>query len=192
MTALVEPLLHPSLSPLVFAINTAGAEYDIDPCLIAAIAEEESTWNPRAVSFDGNYGRGLLLVDSAFHPFAEDGVVYEDPARWIVGVRRTGKAVDVPASIKNGAPVFDPLAILRYACANILAPAFAHFKNRPDRDICVISSYSAGIAAVDRAIARGEAPEHSTCDPAYVAKIAASRAALAGTSRENAELHLGR
>ncbi|MBD5634080.1 MAG: transglycosylase SLT domain-containing protein [Candidatus Eremiobacteraeota bacterium] len=185
MQQLVEPLTHPSLSPLVDVFNTIGKEFDIDPCLLAAIAEEESTWNKLAVSFDGNYGRGLMQIDAGFHPFADQGVVYVEPVQWVNGGGRSGKAVDVAASVKNGALVFDAHSNLRYACSNLLAPAFAHFAGRADCDVCVIASYNAGVAGVDAALAQGRTPESATFDPSYVAKITASHAWLLKTSAAN-------
>ncbi len=187
MQILVEPLGHPSLSVLVETFNEIGQEFNIDPCLLTAIAEEESTWNKLAVSFDGNYGRGLMQVDAAFHPFAEQRVVYREPVQWITGAGRTGKAVDVPASVAVGAPVFDAHENLRYACSSILMPAFAHFAPRADREVCVIASYNAGIAGVDAALAAGRSPDSATYDPGYVSKITSSYGWLAATSAANAE-----
>ncbi len=186
MQILVEPLGHPSLSVLLETFNQIGGEFDIDPCLLAAIAEEESTWNKLAVSFDGNYGRGLMQVDAAFHPFAELHIVYKTPVQWVTGANRTGKAVNVPASVANGALVFDAHENLRYACKSILAPAFAHYASRADGEVCVIASYNAGIGGVDNALAAGLPPESATFDPSYVSKITSSQAWLAATSAANA------
>jgi soluble lytic murein transglycosylase-like protein len=185
MQELVEPLGHPSLSPLVAVFNEIGQATGIDPCLLAAIAQEESTWNKLALSFDGNYGRGLMQVDAGFHPFAEQNVVYTSPLDWVSGGGRTGKAVDVAASIDSGAPVFDAHQNLRYACESILGPAFAHFNGRADTEVCVIASYNAGVGGVDNALAAGRTPESATFDPNYVPKITASHAWLLKTSAAN-------
>ncbi|GAC1406007.1 MAG: hypothetical protein NVSMB64_11340 [Candidatus Velthaea sp.] len=185
MQHLVEPLGHPSLCPLIDVFNEIGDEFDIDPCLLAAIAEEESTWNKLAVSFDGNYGRGLMQIDAGFHPFAEQDVVYRTPAQWVTGANRTGKAVDVAASVSNGAPVFDAHENLRYACRSILAPAFQHFKSRSDCEVCVIACYNAGVGGVDSALAAGRSAESATYDPNYIAKITASHEWLVATSVAN-------
>jgi soluble lytic murein transglycosylase-like protein len=187
MQLLHEPLGHPSLSPLIDVFNEIGQECGIDPCLLAAIAEEESTWNILAVSFDGNYGRGLMQLDAAFHPFADADVVYKSPTQWVTGAGRTGKLVDVAASVKNGAKVFDAHENVRYAAKNLLAPAFEHFANRADREVCVIASYNAGVGGVDSAIAGGRSPDSATFDPSYIAKITASHGWLVATSAANAE-----
>lgn len=186
MQLLKEPLGHPSLSPLIEAFNEVGTQTSIDPCLLAAIAEEESTWNRLALSFDGNFGRGLMQIDAAFHPFADQGVVYVAPARWITGGGRTGRAVDAQKSLAEGAPIFDVQRTLLYACQNLLAPAFAQFAGRADEITCVIASYNAGITGVSQAVAAGRTPESATFDPNYVPKIVSSYAWLSETSRNNA------
>jgi triacylglycerol lipase len=183
---LVEPLGHPSLTPLIDVFNQIGMQYQIDPCLLAAIAEAESSWNKLRVSFDGNYGRGLMQIDAGYHSFAEQNVVYEVPTRWVTGGKRTGKAVDVAASVANGALVFDAHENVRYACTALLGPAFAHFAGRADTEVCVIASYNAGVGGVDDAIARGDSPESATYDPNYVQKITNSYSWLGATSRANA------
>jgi soluble lytic murein transglycosylase-like protein len=187
MQLLVEPLGHVALSALVPLLNEIGQQLGLDPCLLAAIAEKESGWDALAVSFDGNFGRGLMQVDTGFHPFAEEGIVYENPIRWVIGAGRTGKAVDVPASVANGAPVFDERKNLEYACTEILLPAFAHFSKRPeiDVDICVIASYNAGVTGVDEALNKGKPPESATFDPSYVPNILRSRAWLTSASQRN-------
>ena len=162
---LVEPLGHLALSPLVQVFNQVGQRYGIDPCLLAAFAEHESHFNMLTVSFGGNYGRGLMQIDAGFHSFAETGVVYEEPLRWVTGGRRTGKAVDVTRSVANGAAVFDAHESLSYACQALLLPAFAHFAGRSNAKVCVIASYNAGVGGVDAALARGEPPESATYDP---------------------------
>ena len=162
---LVEPLGHLALSPLVQVFNQVGQRYGIDPCLLAAFAEHESHFNMLTVSFGGNYGRGLMQIDAGFHSFAETGVVYEEPLRWVTGGRRTGKTVDVTRSVANGAAVFDAHESLSYACQALLLPAFAHFAGRSNAKVCVIASYNAGVGGVDAALARGEPPESATYDP---------------------------
>ena len=185
MQLLVEPLGHPSLSPLVQAFNQIGQETGIDPCLLAAMAEEESTWNKLAVSFDGNFGRGLMQIDAGFHAFAEEKIVYVSPVQFVTGAGRTGKKVDVAASVANGAPVFDAHENLRYACENLIGPALKHYAGRPNAEICAIASYNAGIGGVDHALAQGRPPESATFDPTYVPSILHSLQFLTATSKAN-------
>lgn len=182
---LVEPLGHPTLSPLVEVFNQIGDEQGVDPCLLAAIAFEESSWNKLALSFDGQFGRGLMQIDAGFHEFAEDRIVYEDPVRYVTGAGRTGKAVDVAASVANGAPVFDAHLSLDYACEQLIIPALRHFEARPDQVECAIAAYNAGIGGVDQAIARGRDPATATYGAGYVPSILATRRFLATTSSQN-------
>lgn len=164
---LVEPLGHAALTPLVQASNEIGYRYGIDPCFLAAFAEHESHFNKESVSFNGNYGRGLMQIDAGFHSFTEVGVVYEKPHRWVTGGGRTGKAADVMGSIANGAAVFDTYECIAYACHALLLPAFAHFAGRSNTEICVIASYNAGVGRVDATLARWEPAKSATYDPQF-------------------------
>lgn len=181
----MEPLGDPTLSPFVSLFNELGTTYDAEPCLLAAIAKKESVWRPLAVSFDGNYGRGLMQIDAAFHAFAEQGIVYKDPIEWVVGAGRRGKAVDVPASVSDGAPVFDARKNLDYACSAIIVPAFKHYAARPDCQICVIASYNSGVAGLDACLKAGKSPESATFDPKYVPEVMASYSWLTAASVRN-------
>jgi hypothetical protein len=169
---------------LVPTFNGIADEYGVDPCLLAALCYEESSWNKFALSFDGDFGRGLCQIDAEYHPFAEDRIVYEFPER-VVGqsVNRPGKAVDSWASAKNGAPVFDAHLSLAYACENLIVPALKHFAVRPNQVECALASYNAGISAVDRTVARGEDPRHATYGADYVDSILKMRATLAAASK---------
>lgn len=182
---LCEPLGHPILSPLVATFNEIGDEQGVDPCLLAAIAYNESSWNKLALSFDGNFGRGLMQIDAGFHTFAEQNVVYVTPTRYVDGAGRTGKAVDALASEENGALVFDAHSSLRYACENLIIPALRHYQTRADQVECAIASYNAGIGGVDSALDRGRGPESATYSNGYIDGILRVRASLADLSRKN-------
>lgn len=183
---LTDPLGHPSLSPLIQAFNEIGDEYGVDPCLLAAFAYEESCWNKLAVSFDGNFGRGLMQIDAGWHDFAEQKIVYVTPTRYVTGAGRTGKAVDVAASVAAGAPVFDAHLSLAYACENLIVPALRHFQSRANQVECAIAAYNAGVGAVDDAFARGRGPESATYSSGYIHTILRERETLADLSRKNA------
>ncbi|MGH7757443.1 MAG: lytic transglycosylase domain-containing protein [Vulcanimicrobiaceae bacterium] len=183
---LLEPLWHPTLSPLIEALNDIAAKFAVDPCLVAAIARHESGWSKYAVSFDGNYGRGLMQIDAGFHAFAELLVVYVEPIE-LVGesVGRPGRRVNVAASVAAGAPVFDAHESLGYALEYLIAPALRHYEQRVDQVECAVAAYNAGIGGVDHAIYEGRPPASATYSPHYVANILQTRAYLASQSARN-------
>lgn len=45
--------------------------------LVKAVAWQESTWNPKALSFDGQHGKGVMQIDDRFHEFAKTPDVFD-------------------------------------------------------------------------------------------------------------------
>jgi hypothetical protein len=58
------------------SINKYASKYGIDPNIIRAVICVESGWNPDALSFDGQHGKGLMQIDDRFHDFAKTQDVF--------------------------------------------------------------------------------------------------------------------
>lgn len=71
---------NPTREQLAEQLEAAGRKYGIDPDLLKAVAWKESTWRPRARSFDGGHGKGVMQIDDRYHLFARTKAVW-NPAR---------------------------------------------------------------------------------------------------------------
>lgn len=61
-------------------LDAASKKYGIPPNVLKAVAWQESSWNPNALSFDGHHGKGVMQIDDRFHEFARTQDVF-DPAK---------------------------------------------------------------------------------------------------------------
>lgn len=61
-------------------LDAASKKYGIPPNILKAVAWQESGWNPKALSFDGQHGKGVMQIDDRFHDFAKTPEVF-DPAK---------------------------------------------------------------------------------------------------------------
>ncbi|CAN0508972.1 unnamed protein product, partial [Phaeothamnion confervicola] len=77
----------PSKQQIDEMLNAACEKYGVPPSVAKAVAYQESGWNPKASSFDGGHGKGIMQIDDRSHDFARGGQVW-DPAQNIdYGVR---------------------------------------------------------------------------------------------------------
>lgn len=85
---------NPSKAQIAQMLEAAARKYGIPPDLLKAVAYQESRWNPRATSFDGGHGKGVMQIDDRFHQFARTSAVF-DPAQNIdYGARYLREAFD--------------------------------------------------------------------------------------------------
>ena len=61
-------------------LDAASQKYGIPPNVLKAVAWQESKWNAKALSFDGQHGKGVMQIDDRFHQFARTPDVF-DPAK---------------------------------------------------------------------------------------------------------------
>ena len=61
-------------------LDAASKKYGIPPNILKAVAWQESGWNSKALSFDGQHGKGVMQIDDRFHDFARTPDVF-DPAK---------------------------------------------------------------------------------------------------------------
>jgi len=61
-------------------LEAAAKKYGIPVDILKAVAQQESGWNPKALSFDGQHGKGVMQIDDRFHEFAKTQDVF-DPAK---------------------------------------------------------------------------------------------------------------
>lgn len=61
-------------------LDAASEKYGIPANILKAVAWQESGWNQKALSFDGQHGKGVMQIDDRFHAFARTSDVF-DPAK---------------------------------------------------------------------------------------------------------------
>jgi hypothetical protein len=61
-------------------LEAAAKKYNIPENILKAVAWQESGWNPKASSFDGGHGKGVMQIDDRWHAFARTQAVW-DPAK---------------------------------------------------------------------------------------------------------------
>jgi len=71
---------NPSKLQISQMLEAASKKYGIPPDILKGVAWQESGWNPKASSFDGGHGKGIMQIDDRFHPFARTQDVW-DPAK---------------------------------------------------------------------------------------------------------------
>jgi hypothetical protein len=68
-------------------LNAACEKYGVPPQVAKAVAYQESGWNPKASSFDGGHGKGIMQIDDRSHDFARTGNVWNPGENIDYGVR---------------------------------------------------------------------------------------------------------
>jgi hypothetical protein len=58
-------------------LDAASEKYGIPPNILKAVAWQESGWNPKALSYDGQHGKGVMQIDDRFHQFARTQDVFD-------------------------------------------------------------------------------------------------------------------
>lgn len=61
-------------------LDKASEKYGIPDNILKAVAWQESGWNSKALSFDGQHGKGVMQIDDRSHEFARTPDVF-DPAK---------------------------------------------------------------------------------------------------------------
>ena len=78
---------NPSKAQINQMIEAACRKYGVPPEIAKAVAYQESGWNPRARSFDGGHGKGIMQIDDRSHQFARGPQVWDPAANIDYGVR---------------------------------------------------------------------------------------------------------
>lgn len=78
---------NPSKAQIDQMLNAACQKYGVPPEIAKAVAYKESGWNPRASSFDGGHGKGIMQIDDRSHAFARGPQVWDPAANIDYGVR---------------------------------------------------------------------------------------------------------
>ena len=82
----VTPLQPPAASPLTplqgkaligQLLDSAAAQFSIPPDILKAVAWQESGWDPNALSYDGQHGKGVMQIDDRYHAFATTPAVFD-------------------------------------------------------------------------------------------------------------------
>lgn len=89
-------------------LERSASTHGVPPTLLKAVAWKESTWNPKALSFDGQHGKGLMQIDDRYHDFASTPAAF-DPvasadygARYLSDLRRQHGSWDAALAAYNG------------------------------------------------------------------------------------------
>jgi chemotaxis protein histidine kinase CheA len=97
-------------------LEAAAKKYGIPPDLLKAVAWQESTWNSKALSFDGQHGKGVMQIDDRFHQFAKTSDafnpsknidygakylsgLYKETGNWQSALKRYNGGSDYPPKI---------------------------------------------------------------------------------------------
>jgi cell wall-associated NlpC family hydrolase len=129
----------PATTPYASLFDAAGSKYGVDPTLLAAVAKQESAFNPRAVSHAGAQGLMQLMpataaglgVGNSFDPAqAVDGA-----ARLLRDLTREFGRVDLALAAYNAGPgaVHRYNGIPPYAETQKYVPAVLAHKNALER-----------------------------------------------------------
>lgn len=105
-------------------IEAAAVKYGIPPDILKAVAWQESAWNPKALSFDGQHGKGVMQIDDRFHKFASTPDVFDPVKNIEYGARYLSNLYKETGSWK--------MALKRYNGGGDYPPlVFAHVRNKP-------------------------------------------------------------
>jgi soluble lytic murein transglycosylase-like protein len=78
---------NPNKAQINSMIEAACQKYGVTFEVAKAVAYKESGWNPRASSFDGGHGKGIMQIDDRSHAFARTNAVWDPAANIDYGVR---------------------------------------------------------------------------------------------------------
>jgi len=68
---------NPSKAQIGQQLSAAAKKYGIPENILKAVAWQESTWNAKALSFDGQHGKGVMQIDDRYHNFAKTNDVFD-------------------------------------------------------------------------------------------------------------------
>lgn len=108
---------NPSKAQIGQMLDAAAAKYGIPPDILKAVAWQESRWNPRATSFDGGHGKGIMQIDDRFHQFAKTPQVFDPAANIDYGARFLKQKYDETGSWEaalkryNGGSAYPPIVM---------------------------------------------------------------------------------
>lgn len=68
---------NPSKAQIGQQLSAAAKKYGIPENILKAVAWQESTWNAKALSFDGQHGKGVMQIDDRYHAFAKTPEVFD-------------------------------------------------------------------------------------------------------------------
>lgn len=98
-------------------LNAAAQKYSIPPEILKAVAWQESRWDPKATSFDGGHGKGVMQIDDRFHEFAKTSQVFDAAANIDYGARFLKQKYDETGSWEaalkryNGGSDYPPIVM---------------------------------------------------------------------------------
>ncbi len=78
---------NPSKPQIGQQLSAAAKKYGIPENILKAVAWQESTWNARALSFDGQHGKGVMQIDDRYHAFAKTPDVFDSAKNIDYGAR---------------------------------------------------------------------------------------------------------
>lgn len=77
----------PSKPEIGQMLEAACAKYGVPVEIAKSVAYKESGWNPRASSFDGGHGKGVMQIDDRSHAFARGPEVWNPSQNIEYGVK---------------------------------------------------------------------------------------------------------
>ncbi len=77
----------PSKPEIGQMLEAACAKYGVPVEIAKSVAYKESGWNPRASSFDGGHGKGVMQIDDRSHAFARGPEVWNPAQNIEYGVK---------------------------------------------------------------------------------------------------------
>src|ERR1017187_8967015 len=78
---------HFSKSQLSAMFDKAAKKFHVPANLLKAVAYHESGWDPRAKSYDGHHGKGVMQIDDRSHKFAKTPAVWNPAENIDYGAR---------------------------------------------------------------------------------------------------------
>jgi soluble lytic murein transglycosylase-like protein len=78
---------HYSKAQLNDLFDKASKKYHVPADLLKAVAYHESGWDPRAKSYDGHHGKGIMQIDDRSHKFAKTQAVWNPEKNINYGAR---------------------------------------------------------------------------------------------------------
>ena len=77
----------PSKAQIGQMLDAASQKYGVPQNILKAVAWQESSWNPNALSFDGQHGKGIMQIDDRSHAFARTPEVFDPQKNIDYGTR---------------------------------------------------------------------------------------------------------
>lgn len=116
--------MKPTKKQINEQLDAAALKYGLPPKVLKGVAWQESTWNPKASSFDGGHGKGIMQIDDRWHEFAKTDAVWDPKQNIDYGSKFL-------ASLYKKYKSWDKM-LLRYNGGSDYPPKIAkHAKNQP-------------------------------------------------------------